>query len=69
MKKEENLWILVKSFEQLSENGRIHLRNYLEELLFLQRLVLAESIPSLREIKTALKEKPAFNPEVQHLAL
>jgi hypothetical protein len=57
MGKEENLWFLVKSFEQLPENGRIHLRNYLEELLFLQRLVLTESIPSLKEIKTALKEE------------
>jgi hypothetical protein len=57
MGKEENLWFLVNSFEQLPENGRIHLRNYLEELLFLQKLVLTESIPSLREIKAAIKEK------------
>jgi hypothetical protein len=55
--KEKNLWFLVKSFERLPENGRIHLRNYLEELLFLQRLVLAESIPVLEETKARLNGK------------
>jgi hypothetical protein len=49
MEKEENLWSLVKSFERLPEYGRIHLRNYLEELLFLQGLVLAESLQLPKE--------------------
>jgi hypothetical protein len=51
MKNEENLWFLVKYFERLPANDRIHLKNYLEELLFLQQMALEESIQSPRETK------------------
>jgi hypothetical protein len=51
IKNEGNLWFPVKSFDQLSENGRIHLKTICKSF-FLRRLVLVASVLSVNKQNT-----------------